>query len=141
MITKFLEGLNPIIMRHATGVVPLATFDEAVKRAYKFEDINNQIIQDRKQHHQQNQRQQNNKKPRQNQNPPRQGACGQCGKNHETSQCRKASSACFKCGLLDHAIKDCPMLQNQVNKNQQQQRQVAPQNQPPVQNQARHPQQ
>ena len=40
-ITKFLEGLNPVIMRDAIGVVPQATFDEAVKRAYKFEDINN----------------------------------------------------------------------------------------------------
>ena len=48
-ITEFLEGLNPIIIRDATWVVPPATFDEAVKRAYKFEDINNQIIQDRKQ--------------------------------------------------------------------------------------------
>ncbi|XXG42105.1 hypothetical protein AAC387_Pa01g2449 [Persea americana] len=66
-ITEFLEGLNPILMRDATGVVPPATFDEAVKRAYKFEDINNQIKQDRKQHYQQNQRQQTNKKPRQEQ--------------------------------------------------------------------------
>ena len=48
-ITKFLEGLNPVIMRDATEVVPPSTFDEAVKRAYKFEDINNQINQDRKQ--------------------------------------------------------------------------------------------
>ena len=40
-ITKFFEGLNPIIMRDASGVVPPATFDEAVKRAYEFEDINN----------------------------------------------------------------------------------------------------
>ena len=50
-ITKFLEGLNPILMRDATGVVPPVTFDEAVKRAYKFEDINNQIKQDKKQHY------------------------------------------------------------------------------------------
>ena len=69
-ITKFIEGLNPIIMRDATGVVPPATFDEAVKRAYKFEDINNQIIWDRKQQYQRQQ----NKKPQQDQNPPRQGA-------------------------------------------------------------------
>ena len=48
-ITKFLEGLNPILMRYAIGVVPTATFDEEVKRAYKFEYINNQIIRDRKQ--------------------------------------------------------------------------------------------
>ena len=117
-ITKFLEGLNPIIMRDATGVVPPATFDEAVKRAYKFEDINNQIIRDRKQqYHQQNQRSQN-KKPRQEQNPPRQGACAHCGKNHETAQCRKATGACFRCGAMDHAIRDCPQLQNQANKNQ-----------------------
>ena len=50
-ITKFLEGLNLIITRDATGVVPPATFNEAVKRAYKFENINNQIIRDKKQHH------------------------------------------------------------------------------------------
>ena len=50
-ITKFLEGLNPVIMRDATVVVLPATFDVAVKRAYKFEDINNQIIRDRKQQH------------------------------------------------------------------------------------------
>ena len=137
-ITKFLEGLNPIIMRDATGVVPPATFDEAVKRAYKFEDINNQIIRDRKQqYHQQNQRSQN-KKPRQEQNPPRQGACAHCGKNHETAQCRKATGACFRCGAMDHAIRDCPQVQNQANRNQPQ-RQAAPQ--APAQNQARPPQQ
>ena len=33
-IIKFLEGLNPIIERDATGVVLLATFQEAVKRAH-----------------------------------------------------------------------------------------------------------
>ena len=43
-IIKFLKGLNPIIERDATGVVLPATFQEAVKRAYKFEDINNKII-------------------------------------------------------------------------------------------------
>ena len=52
-ITKFLEGLNPIIIRDVIGVVPLATYDEAVKRAYTFEDINNMIVQDRKQQYQQ----------------------------------------------------------------------------------------
>ena len=50
-ITKFLDGLNPILMRDAAGVVTPATFDEVVKRAYKFEDINNQIKQDRKQYY------------------------------------------------------------------------------------------
>ena len=30
-ITKFLEGLNPILMRDATGVVPPATFDDYEK--------------------------------------------------------------------------------------------------------------
>ena len=55
-ITKFLEGLNPIIERDATGVVPPATFEEAVRRAYKFENLNNKIlqIQGRTQTHQQN---------------------------------------------------------------------------------------
>ena len=62
-VTKFLEGLNPIIERDAAGVVPPVTFDEAVKRAYKFENINNKIIEERKQFNQQNQRQQESKKP------------------------------------------------------------------------------
>jgi len=134
---EFLEGLNPILMRDATGVVPPATFDEAVKRAYKFEDINNQIKQDRKQHHQQNQRQLTNKKPRQEQQQARPG-CGHCGKNNETVVYRKAIGACFRCGALDHAVRDCPQLQNQGNRNQQQ-RQAAPQ--APAENQARQPQQ
>ena len=82
-------------MRDATEVVPLVTFDEAVKRAYKFEDINNQIKQDRKQYYQQHQRQQTNKKPRQEQQQARPG-CGHCGKNHETTVCRKATGACFQ---------------------------------------------
>ena len=43
-IAKFFEGLNPIIERDATGVVPPATFEKAVKRAYKFENLNNKIL-------------------------------------------------------------------------------------------------
>ncbi|XP_060210647.1 uncharacterized protein LOC132637597 [Lycium barbarum] len=33
--------------------------------------------------------------------------CAQCGKNHPGT-CRRASSACFNCGSLDHKVKDCP---------------------------------
>ena len=40
-ITKFLERFNPIIERDATGVVPAATVEEVVRRAYKFENLNN----------------------------------------------------------------------------------------------------
>ena len=55
-IAKLLEGLNPIIEMDATGVVPPATFEEAVRRAYKFENLNNKIlkIQGKAQAHQQN---------------------------------------------------------------------------------------
>ena len=55
-IAKFIEGLNPIIESDATGVVPPATFKEAVRRAYKFENLNNKIlrIQGKTQVHQQN---------------------------------------------------------------------------------------
>ena len=71
-IAKFLEGLNPIIERDATGVMPPATFEKVVKTAYKFENLNNKIyrIQGRTQAHQQNQQQrkQQNKRPRQDQN-------------------------------------------------------------------------
>ena len=48
-ITHFIEGLNPVLKRDVIGVVPLATFDEVVKRAYTFEEINNEITRDRKQ--------------------------------------------------------------------------------------------
>ena len=48
-ITHFLEGLNPVLKRDVIGVVPPATFDEVVKRSYTFEEINNEIIWDRKQ--------------------------------------------------------------------------------------------
>ncbi|XXG42071.1 hypothetical protein AAC387_Pa01g2421 [Persea americana] len=71
-IAKFLEGLNPISERDATGVVPPATFEEAVRKAYKFENLNNKIlkIQGKAQAHPQNhqQRNQHNKRPRQDQN-------------------------------------------------------------------------
>ncbi|XXG88487.1 hypothetical protein AAC387_Pa12g0687 [Persea americana] len=43
-ITKFLEGLHPVIEWDATSVVLPATFAEAIKRAYKFESINNKIL-------------------------------------------------------------------------------------------------
>lgn len=43
-IAKFLEGLNPIIERDATGVIPPTTFEEAVKRAYKFENFHHKIL-------------------------------------------------------------------------------------------------
>ncbi|XP_070026626.1 uncharacterized protein [Nicotiana sylvestris] len=33
--------------------------------------------------------------------------CAQCGKNHYGA-CRRASSACFNCGSMDHKVKDCP---------------------------------
>ena len=68
-IAKFLEGLNPIIERDATGVVPPITFEEAVRRAYKFENLNNKI-QGKAPAHQQNHqpRNQQNKRPRHEQN-------------------------------------------------------------------------
>ena len=43
-IAKFLEGLNPIIESDAIGVVPPTTFEKAVRRAYKFENLNNKIL-------------------------------------------------------------------------------------------------
>ena len=52
-ITHFIEGLNPVLKRDVIGVVPPATFDEVVKRAYTFEEINNEITRDRKHQYQQ----------------------------------------------------------------------------------------
>ena len=42
-VTKFLEGLNPLIEKDAMGNTPPATFEEAVKRAYKYEHFYNKI--------------------------------------------------------------------------------------------------
>ena len=68
-IIKLLEGLNPILEQHATGVVLPTTLQEAVKRAYKYEDIHNKILQDAQRKCQQaSSRQQQKKRPRQDQN-------------------------------------------------------------------------
>ena len=87
-IAKFLEGLNPNIERDATGVVPPATFEEAVKRAYKFENLNNKILrtEGKTQAHQQNhkQRNQQNKRLRQDQYVHNPLVCIHYGKNHES---------------------------------------------------------
>ncbi|KAJ8633074.1 hypothetical protein MRB53_026410 [Persea americana] len=144
-IAKFLEELNPIIERDATGVVPPATFEEAVRRAYKFENLNNKIlkIQGKAPVHQQNHppRNQQNKRPRQEQNVQNTLVCVHCGKNHESAQCRTITGACFRCGSMAHQLKDCPRLVGQGNRqNQQQQgaqRPTPPQNAPVVQNQPR----
>ena len=42
-VTKFLEGLNPNIEKDATGNTTPATFEEVVKRAYKYEHFYNNI--------------------------------------------------------------------------------------------------
>lgn len=47
-INKFLEGLHPVIEKDATRVVLPETFDEAVKRAYKFENMSGKINQSQK---------------------------------------------------------------------------------------------
>ncbi|XXG82764.1 hypothetical protein AAC387_Pa10g0656 [Persea americana] len=144
-IAKFLEGLNPIIERDATGVVPLVTFEEAVRRAYKFENLNNKIfkIQGKAPAHQQNHppRNQQNKRSRQEQNVQNALVCVHCGKNHESAQCRTITGACFRSGSMAHQLKDCPRLARQGKRqNQQQQgaqRQAPPQNALAVQNQPR----
>ncbi|XXG47242.1 hypothetical protein AAC387_Pa02g1918 [Persea americana] len=134
-VTKLLEGLNPVLEQHATGVVLPAAFQEAVKRAYKFEDIHRKIIQEAQwKRLQASTRQQQKKKPRQDQNAQAQGQCEHCGKYHNSNECRKVTGACFKCGSFDHLLRNCPRLNEQANRPQQQQ-------QAPKQNQARQPQQ
>ena len=118
-IAKFLEGLNPIIERDAMGVVPPATFEEAVRMAYKFENLNNTIlkIQGKAQAHLQNHQQwnQHNKRPRQDQYVQNPLVCIHCGKNHESAKCRTIMGACFRCGSMAHPLKDCPRLVGQGN--------------------------
>ncbi|XXG82287.1 hypothetical protein AAC387_Pa10g0268 [Persea americana] len=141
-IIKFLEGLNPILEQHATGVVLPATFQKAVKRAYKFEDIHKKIIQeDQRKRQQASSRQQQKEKPRQDQNGQVQGQCEHCGRDHNSNECRKVTGACFKCGSFDHLLRNCPRLNDQGNRPPQQQQQAPPQNQQALQNQARQPQQ
>ncbi|XXG68789.1 hypothetical protein AAC387_Pa06g1796 [Persea americana] len=124
-IAKFLEGLNPIIERDATGIVQPATSKEAVRRAYKFENLNNKIlkVQGKAQAHQQNHppRNQPNKRLRQEQNVQNPLVCVHCGKNHESAQRRTITRACFRCGSMAHQLKDCPRLVGQGNRQNQQQ--------------------
>ena len=35
-IDRFLQGLHPVIKKDATGITPPSTYDDTVKRAYKF---------------------------------------------------------------------------------------------------------
>ena len=42
-VTRFLEGLSPNIEKDAMGNTPPATFEEAMKRAYKYEHFYNKI--------------------------------------------------------------------------------------------------
>lgn len=46
-------------------------------------------------------------------NNPNPFTCTRCGKNHVGRECYWKSGACFKCGKLDHIIKDCPDLKEQ----------------------------
>ncbi|GKV24884.1 hypothetical protein SLEP1_g34427 [Rubroshorea leprosula] len=58
-----------------------------------------------------------NKKPEQRgkrkipeSNRPSFDFCKRCGKNHGGKECYWQIGACFKCGKIDHLIKDCPIL-------------------------------
>lgn len=116
-IAKFLEGLNPIIERDATGVVPLITFEEAVKRAYKFENFHHKILrlQGKGPQQQQGSQQRNHQHKRQRQDQVVQNplVCTHCGKNHESAQCRTITGACFRCGSMAHQMRDCPRQNRQ----------------------------
>ena len=39
--------------------------------------------------------------------------CGDCGKVH-LGECRKRSGACFRCGSMEHRVKDCPQRADQA---------------------------
>lgn len=140
-IAKFLEGLNPIIERDATGVVPPTTFEEAVKRAYKFENFHHKILrlQGKGPQQQQSSQQRNHqhKRQRQDQNVQNPLVCVHCGKNHESAQCRTITGACFRCGSMAHQMRDCPRQNRQQQQQQGAQRPAQPQNAIVVQNQAR----
>ncbi|WP_274923153.1 hypothetical protein, partial [Streptomyces clavifer] len=138
-ILKFLEGLNPIIERDATGIILPVTFEEAVKRAYKYENFHLKVLrfqgkgqQQQQQGHQQRNHNQN-KRPRQEQQV--QTVCVHCGKNHDSTRCRLVTGACFRCGSMGHMKRDCPRQDRQQPQGAQ--RPAPPQQALVIQNQAR----
>ena len=40
---------------------------------------------------------------------PSRPECAQCGRRH-LGECRANENACFRCGVLDHFIRDCPEI-------------------------------
>ena len=80
------------------------------------------------------------KKPRQEPIPVRRSGCIHCGNSHPSSECRKITGGCFRCGDRNHAIKDCPHPQIQPNRTFQP-RPAGPQYQAPLQAPVRPPQQ
>ncbi|NAW44965.1 hypothetical protein FGF76_23470 [Salmonella sp. gx-f4] len=46
-------------------------------------------------------------------NADRPQGCKNCGKMH-MSECQKCSGACFRCGSMEHRVRDCPQKADQV---------------------------
>ncbi|KAA3461508.1 RVP_2 domain-containing protein [Gossypium australe] len=84
MCKRFEDGLNEDIHLYA-GVLELKEFIVLVDRACKAEELVKE------------------KRRAENVSPE----CPQCGRRH-FGECRANEKACFRCGSLDHFIRDCP---------------------------------
>ena len=121
-VKRFFAGLKPI-MRKDLSTHNFSTHAELLDKALKLEKEYNQLYAyhnhgDKKRPHPDSHRQGhkpegrdgNKKRWSHNQKPPAKFAkkCANCGRDHDTSDCRRISGACFKCGEKGHMIANCP---------------------------------
>ncbi|KAA3466329.1 DNA/RNA polymerases superfamily protein [Gossypium australe] len=95
MCKRFEDGLNEDI-KLFVGVLELKEFFVLVDRAYKAEEL---VKEKRK-------TEMESRDSRERVWPSR-PECPQCGKRH-FDECRANEKACFRCGSLDHFIRNCP---------------------------------
>ncbi|KAA3473949.1 Gag-Pol polyprotein [Gossypium australe] len=122
MCKRFEDGLNEDV-RLFVGVLELKKFVVLVDRAYKAEELVKEKIKAEIESRDSRKRQLGKRKGKQylgskaqttsvasvgNARPSR-PECPQCGRCHP-SECRANERACFKCGSLDHFIRDCPEM-------------------------------
>ncbi|GKV41417.1 hypothetical protein SLEP1_g48955 [Rubroshorea leprosula] len=117
-VRKFQRGLKASIRNREVPQM-LKTYDEVLATAQIIEQDMEQRMEthDSKGKGKAINTQSFNKKPEQRgkrkipeSNRPSFDFCKRCGKNHGGKECYWQIGACFKCGKIDHLIKDCPVL-------------------------------
>ena len=137
-VQRFFSGLRPLIQRDLSAW-EFATHAELLDKALKVEEGHNQYDQyrnqgEKKRPHPANQSygkkpEEKNQKRQWNHNRKQQTKngrkCADCGKDHETKECRRNNGACFNCGEKGHLSFNCPKgARIPYNKNGQNQRQL-----------------